>query len=221
MPIDVIPSLYNPNHLVLDSIRFTTSLYGVLDFPPPNTPGMQEEFGVELIALQHGSVVVEPKLGRDLQTKKAPGKDKHKVIDRGLKRAEIKITMTAWTQLGLDRMQYILEAAELRHRLKERKAMVAYHPYMSVHGINEIVVNEAVGPHKSELHGGHVLEFSCIEWKPEAQRRNRAQTVRTSAAPNGVQDSFGGGVVNRSVAPSANNINFTPNTDPGVNFTPG
>lgn len=129
--------------------------------------------------------------------------------------------MTAWTQLGLNRMLSILDAAELHHRLKERKALGVYHPYMQAHGIEQIVVHEAVGPHKSEMHGAHVLELSCFEWKPEAQRRNLAQTVRTSATPNGVQDSFGGGVVNRSVAPSANNINFTPNTDPGVNFTPG
>ena len=115
----VLPSLYNSAAPAWDEIVFAgTQLYGDLEFPPTPTPlpaaasldargfiGAVPDFpGI------HGFVKVKIKAGRDLESKKAPGKDKHKLIDRGMKRAEVTITLVSWTQTGLDRMQLIIDA---------------------------------------------------------------------------------------------------------------
>jgi hypothetical protein len=218
-PTAILPSAYHSGYAAWDEIVFETELFGILEFPVDSFADRYKtttENGVAVFG-DHGKVKVDVKLGRDLETKKAPGKNVHRVIDRGLKRAEITIELTTWTQAGLSQMTKLISSFELRARLKDRKAIKVTHPAINVYDLHEIVVRDAHGPHPGDMPGAFVLEITAIDWRPPAQaRHHRSQTVRTVALPNAVVDTYGGGVTNSSTAAgrSDRNLNFTPNLNP-------
>jgi len=219
-----IPSGYGPNIAILDEIAFVTTAGEQITFPPggaglPFTEVQEGSVDAQtgthiLVTGAHGKVTVEPKMGRALEAKHAPGKHKEKLYDRGLKRAEIHISLTSWTQDGHDMLEQIVDLLALRALPKARKPIRAYYPTLAVLNVEWLVAKELVGFKPGELHGSMQLDVQFYEWNKEPRHKVPRQVVNVQE-PNSVFEPNQSRVnSNTAAGRSDRNINFTPNTNP-------
>lgn len=173
------------------------------------------EGGARLIPHAHGKVEVDPKLGRDLGSKKTGGKDGHRIIDKGMKPATVKITLTVWDDIGYRQLGRLIGLFQPRKRIADRRPLTIDYPSTRAAGITSIVIGEMEGPKPvSGLQGAIAVTLNCMEYTPPAKRQNhRAQTVVAAPIAAGVFDPTGGGTRN---APNqqASAFNFVPNVNP-------
>ena len=219
MPTGTIPSGYGPNAAVIDEISFVTIEGDQFTFPPggagmPFASVREGSFDAAtgtpiMVTGAHGKVTVEVKMGRDLEAKKSPGRHKERLIDRGLKKAEIRVVLTSWTQDAHDQIETIIKILELRQRRSKRTAIQVFHPYLQALGIDRVVEKE-VSVKNGELHGSVEMHIDFFEWQPERPRQP-SRTIVATSFPVGTFDPFGGSVVNSR---NASAFNFVPNLGP-------
>jgi hypothetical protein len=194
----VLPAIGTQTGFAWDEIILNTTAYGELEFPPggagtdlPVVPGI------------HGKVMVTCESGRDLGLHKAPGRDGHRIVDKGLQAAKGKIELTAWTQEGLDRLPFIIDAFDSNRRLKDRTPIEVAHPTLAAHGIHKIVATGLSGPEPaSDLRGAFKVTISYTQWFPIPRKKNTTHTVVAVAIAAGRFDPSAGGT-NRPNTPVA------------------
>lgn len=206
MPDFVLPAIGTSTGFAWDEIVFSTTMYGTLEFPPGGA-------GTDLPAVPgvHGKVEVTCEGGREFGTHKAPGKDGHRIVDKGYVAAKGKITLTAWDQDGLDRLGFIIDAFQAKKRFKERTPIEVHHPTIAAHSVSKIVATLVSGPEPaSDLKGAFKATISFMEWFPTPRKKNVTHTVVAAGiAPGRFDPTLNG--TNRPNLP-ANAINYTPST---------
>lgn len=207
----VLPAIGTQTGFAWDEIVFSTTMYGTLVFPPGGA-------GTDIPAVPGvcGKVEVTCEGGREFGTHKTPGKDGHRIVDKGYVAAKGKITLTAWTQDGLDVIPFILDAFQAKLKPKDRTPIEVHHPTIAAHKVNKIVATLVSGPEPdSSLKGAFKTTISFMEWFPTPRKKNVTHTVvAAQIAPGRLDPTLGG--TNRPNLP-ANAINFTPsqtNTNP-------
>jgi hypothetical protein len=171
--------------------------------------------GAKLVPNAHGMVEVDPKIGRDLGSHRTKGKDGHRVVDKGMKPAEVKITLTAFDDEGFEALGKLCALFQPRKRLKDRKPITIDYPSTNALGISAVVVGELSGPKPTGVQGMAAMTLQCLEFTPPAKRRNNVTRTVTAPPqlPNAVLDAYGGGASNRINQP-ATAFNYAPNTEP-------
>jgi hypothetical protein len=207
MPTFVLPAVGTPEGHRWDEIVFGTTAIGTVTFPPKGAA-----LGAGKVK---GKVEVKCKKGRALESKRTGGKDGHRIIDNGLKPAEIRIVLTAWEQDGLNALAQLSEAFQPNKRITDRSPIEIHHPTTAFHKVDKIVVSTVSGPEPTGVAGMFAITIDAMEFTPPAKRKNGVtHTVVAAPLAPGLIDAYGGAAQPASVRQRADQFNHTPNLDP-------
>lgn len=202
MSLIILPAIGTSLGFAWDEIQFATSALGRVKFPQGGA-----NVGADDI---HGKVEVTCKIGRDLGEHKTSGRNGHRIVDKGMKPAEIKIKLTVYDQTGMDQVASLMAAIEPRKRIRDRSPVGVFYPSIRQLGIEQILFSSVTGLVPTGTNGHFSMDLDCVEFTPPAKRQNQpSHTVTAIQTPPAVFEPNQGTNSN----PRANAFNRSPSTE--------